>query len=261
MEHGLRGGARLRAVRDHSRADRCCTLRRARAAAARRAVPAVSGVSAPRPRAACYARRSSLGAVADRCCRSSWMVAASFMPTGEATALPPRLVPSALDARALPRALHPPRPRARASRTALLLASAVTRSRVSLNSMAGYAFAKLRFAGRDRIFRAAARGAGHPRPGRHAAALPAAARARPGQHLLRRRSSRAWRASSASSWSASTRSSIPDSLLDAARIDGAGELRIYWSLVAAVLPADPGDARASSPSWARGTTSSGRSSC
>src|SRR6185436_17626488 len=25
--------------------------------------------------------------------------------------------------------------------------------------------------------------------------------------------------------------SIPDSLLDAARIDGAGELRIYWSLV------------------------------
>ena len=28
--------------------------------------------------------------------------------------------------------------------------------------------------------------------------------------------------------------SIPDSLLDAARIDGAGELRIYWSLV---LPA------------------------
>ena len=40
-----------------------------------------------------------------------------------------------------------------------------------------------------------------------------------------------WRASSGSSWSGSTRSRFPDDLLDAARIDGAGEFRIYWSIV------------------------------
>ena len=53
--------------------------------------------------------------------------------------------------------------------------------------------------------------------------------------------------------------SIPQSLLDAARIDGAGELRIFASIVLPLLPADPRDARRSSPSSAPGTTSSGRS--
>ena len=103
--------------------------------------------------------------------------------------------------------------------------------------MAGYAFAKLRFRGRDRLFRALLGGARAPGAGRDAAALPAAQAA----------------------WASSTPTagviipglasifgiflvrqyalSIPDDLLDAARIDGAGELRIFWSIVVpAIVP-------------------------
>ncbi len=75
-----------------------------------------------------------------------WMVAASLMPTGEANALPPRLLPEPLDARALPRPVRAPEPGAHAA-TSVLVATATTVVSLLLNSMAGYAFAKLRFAG------------------------------------------------------------------------------------------------------------------
>lgn len=162
----------------------------------------------------------------------AWMVSASLMPAGEATALPPRLLPSAPTLehyRALFSRLH----LARALGNTTLVATAVTAISLLLNSLAGYGFAQFRFAGRDRIF------------GLLLAALviPAQVTMLPlflmirelglvntylgvvipgmasifGIFLVRQHAL-----------------AIPRSLLDAARIDGAGELRIYWSVV---LPA------------------------
>ncbi len=56
-----------------------------------------------------------------------------------------------------------------------------------------------------------------------------------GQHLRRRAGAVAGRRSSASSSCASTRCGIPDELLEAARIDGAGEWRIFFSIVLPLL--------------------------
>lgn len=158
-----------------------------------------------------------------------WMVSASFMPAGEASAVPPRLLPSRFTIehyRDLFTRLH----LARQAFNSTLLAAGVTLVSLLLNSLAGYAFAKLRFAGRERIF-----------------AVLLAALVIPGQvsmlplflllkqlHLVN------------SYWAVIVPGmssvfgiflvrqyalAIPDSLLDAARVDGAGELRIYASLV------------------------------
>ena len=85
-----------------------------------------------------------------------WMVSASLMPTGEASAYPPRFFPS------VPTFEHYRELFTRLDLGRYLFNSALIapRSRVLsllINSMAGYAFAKLRFAGRDRLFRAPAR--------------------------------------------------------------------------------------------------------
>lgn len=161
-----------------------------------------------------------------------WMVSASFMPTGEATTFPPRLLPSA-PTTAHYAALFTRLDLGRAAANSALLATAITVVSLLLNSMGGYAFAKFRFRGRDRLFRLLLA----------ALIIPAQISMLPlflmlkqmglvntywgvivpglssifGMFLVRQYAQ-----------------SIPDSLLDAARIDGAGELRIYWSLV---LPA------------------------
>ena len=161
-----------------------------------------------------------------------WMLSASFMPTGEATALPPRLLPSAVTFEHY-QALFTRLSLARYALNSALLAVAVTLVSLLLNSMAGYAFAKFRFGGRDRIFQALL--AALVIPGQ-VAMLPLFLMLKemgvintywsviiPGMasvfgiFLMRQYAV-----------------SIPDTLLDAARIDGAGEFRIYWSLV---LPA------------------------
>jgi multiple sugar transport system permease protein len=158
-----------------------------------------------------------------------WMLSASLMPAGEATALPPHLLPSAptlAHYRALFTRLH----LARYAANSVLLAGAVTLISLLLNCMAGYAFAKLRFPGRDRLFRVLL--AALVIPGQ-VAMLPLFLMLKqmglvntywgviiPGMasvfgiFLIRQYAL-----------------SIPDSLLDAARVDGAGEFRIYWSLV------------------------------
>src|SRR5437870_11646260 len=77
-----------------------------------------------------------------------WMLAASFMPAGEASAVPPRLVPSSATLehyRALFGRLH----LTRSLLNSVGLAIAVTAVSVFLNSMVGYAFAQLRFARRS----------------------------------------------------------------------------------------------------------------
>ncbi len=161
-----------------------------------------------------------------------WMVSASLMPAGEATAFPPRLFPSSITFEHYA-ALFTRLNLARYIANSALLAGAITVISLFFNSMAGYAFAKLRFRGRDRLFR-----------------LLLAALVIPGQvamlplFLLLKEMG-----CINSYWGVIIPGmasifgiflirqyalSIPDSLLDAARIDGAGELRIYWSLV---LPA------------------------
>ena len=68
----------------------------------------------------------------------------------------------------------------------LLVATLGTMLSLLFNVTAGYAFAKLRFRGRDGIFQLLRRRAGHPRPGRRCCPVPDAEGDRPGQQLRRR---------------------------------------------------------------------------
>jgi multiple sugar transport system permease protein len=158
-----------------------------------------------------------------------WMVSASFMPTGEASTSPPPLLPR-----------HPTTAhyadlfgRLALGRYALnsaLVAVLTTTFALAINSSAGYAFAKLRFRGRDRTFRALAAGLAIPV---QVAMLPLFLMIKAlglvnsyggviipglasifGIFLVRQYAL-----------------AIPDDLLDAARIDGAGEFRVFRSIV------------------------------
>jgi multiple sugar transport system permease protein len=157
-----------------------------------------------------------------------WMVAASFMPAGEASAVPPRLLPSRVTLEHY-RALFTRLALARALGNTVGLAAATTLVALVLNSMAGYAFAKLRFPGRDRIFRLLL----------GALVIPAQVAMLPLFLLVRTLGLVDTYAAVVIPGMASVFGiflirqyalGIPDSLLDAARIDGAGELRIYRSL-------------------------------
>ena len=81
-----------------------------------------------------------------------WMVSTSLMSPGESSSYPPLLVPRqpTLDNY---RELFARAGMGRYLANSLLLAVAVTVLSMFFNVMAGYAFAKLRFAGRERIFR------------------------------------------------------------------------------------------------------------
>ena len=158
-----------------------------------------------------------------------WMVSASFMASGEATTFPPHLIPHA-PTLAQYRALFVRLALGRAFLSSALVAGAVTLVSLVVNSMAGYAFAKLRFGGRERLFGLLL----------SALVVPAQLGMLPlfllmkALHLVN------------TYWGAILPSvasvlgiflvrqfmlSIPHELIEAARIEGAGELRIYWSLV------------------------------
>ena len=81
------------------------------------------------------------------------MVAASLMTPGEASAWPPPLIPQD-PTLANYRELFARAGMARYLLNSVMLAVAVTAVSLAFNVAAGYAFAKLRFRGRDRIFRA-----------------------------------------------------------------------------------------------------------
>lgn len=158
-----------------------------------------------------------------------WMVSVSLTPAGAATRLPPAWwpeVPTLVHYRFLFERLDI----ARYVWNSTLIAGSITLLSLLVNSLAGYAFAKLRFAGKERLFRLLL--AAMVIPGQ-AGMLPLflmlkslglintyAGVVVPGMasifgvFLIRQYAM-----------------SIPDSLLDAARIDGAGEFRIFWSLV------------------------------
>ncbi|OGF23506.1 MAG: sugar ABC transporter permease [Candidatus Eisenbacteria bacterium RBG_19FT_COMBO_70_11] len=162
-----------------------------------------------------------------------WMVSASFMPAGSANSYPPQLLPRA------PTAGHYVELFTRLALYRHLLNSAVIAVATTLisllvNSMAGYAFAKLRFPGRERVFRGLLAGLVIPA---QVGMLPLFLMLKglglvntmmgvivPGMasifgiFLIRQYAL-----------------SIPDDLLDAARIDGAGEFRIFRTIVLPII--------------------------
>jgi multiple sugar transport system permease protein len=81
-----------------------------------------------------------------------WMVSVSFMSPGEASAFPPPLVPGQ-PTLANYRELFGHAGMGRYLVNSVVLTAAVTLVSLSFNVAAGYAFAKLPFAGRDRIFK------------------------------------------------------------------------------------------------------------
>ena len=81
-----------------------------------------------------------------------WMLAVSFMSPGEASAYPPPLVP-AHPTFANYRELFAHAGIGRYLANSVLLAAAATALSLVFNVMAGYAFAKLRFRGREQLFK------------------------------------------------------------------------------------------------------------
>ena len=158
-----------------------------------------------------------------------WMLSASFMTPGEATMYPPHLMPRAATLNEY-RQLFVRLSVGRAFLSSTVIAALVTLFSLLFNSMAGYAFAKLRFVGRDRLFGLLLAGLVIPA---QVGMLPLFLMMR-ALHLVN------------SYWGVIVPSlasvfgvflirqfmlSVPQELLEAARIDGAGELRIYWSVV------------------------------
>lgn len=163
----------------------------------------------------------------------AWMVSASLMPAGEANLYPPRFLPTRVTFEhyvALFERLH----LGRYLLNSTVIAIAVTAISLVVNSMAGYAFAKLRFRGRDRIFGFLAAGLVIPV---QVGMLPLFLMLRElglinnysgviiptmasifGIFLIRQYTL-----------------SVPDDLIDAARVDGASELRIYRSIIIPVI--------------------------
>ena len=81
-----------------------------------------------------------------------WMLSVSFMTPGEASAFPPPLLPQE-PTLANYRELFAREGIGRYFFNSLLLATCATLLALTFNVIAGYAFAKLRFEGRERIFR------------------------------------------------------------------------------------------------------------
>ncbi|MDI6802795.1 MAG: carbohydrate ABC transporter permease [Bacteroidota bacterium] len=158
-----------------------------------------------------------------------WMLSASVMPTGQASTYPPKFFSESvtLDHYAL---LFTRLDVLRYVINSFLISTAVTFISLLFNSMAGYAFAKYRFPGRNRLFKLLI----------STMVIPAQVTMLPlflmlnkmglintylgviipgmasifGIFLIRQYAL-----------------SIPDSLIDAARIDGASDFRIYRSII------------------------------
>ena len=162
-----------------------------------------------------------------------WMVSVSFMQTGAASSLPPPLIPTAptLDHY---RALFSQSGMGRAFLNSLGLAIAVTAISTLFNTLAGYAFAKLHFKGRDSIF-----------------ALLIAALVIPGQVAMLPLFLMLKQMGLVNTWGGvlvpglagifgiylvrQYALGIPNELIEAARMDGAGEFRTFFSVVLPIL--------------------------
>ena len=162
-----------------------------------------------------------------------WMVSASFMPTGQANELPPRLLPSppTLEHYAT---LFTRLDLARHLGNSLMIAVGSTMICVLLCGMAGYAFARLEFKGRERVFRGLVAGM----------LIPAQVGMLPLFLLLKAMGLVNTMVGVIVPMMAPIFGifmvrqyalGIPRDLLDAARVDGATEWRIFWKIVAPLL--------------------------
>jgi multiple sugar transport system permease protein len=162
-----------------------------------------------------------------------WMLSVSFMQHGEASTFPPPLLP----AHATLANYHELFERAGMGRYLLnsaAVAGAATLLSLLFNMAAGYAFAKLRFAGRERVFQGLLSALVIPAQvamiplflimkwlglvNSYGGVIVPALASVFGIFLVRQYAR-----------------SIPDDLLEAARIDGAGELRIFATIVLPLL--------------------------
>jgi multiple sugar transport system permease protein len=162
-----------------------------------------------------------------------WMLSVSFMHPGEASTLPPPLLPRD-PTFANYRELFERAGMGRHLANSVLAASAITFLSLAFNLAAGYAFAKLRFVGRDRVFRTLLA----------ALVIPAQVAMIPlflimkWLHLVNSYGGVIVPAMATVFGIFLVRPyarSIPDELLEAARIDGAGEWRIFATIVLPLL--------------------------
>ena len=162
-----------------------------------------------------------------------WMLSVSFMQAGEASSYPPPLLPA-----------HPTLGNyvqlfaqagmGRYFVNSLVVATALTLGSVLFNVMAGYGFAKLRFKGRDAAFQALMA----------ALVIPGQVAMMPLYLMLKQMGL-------VNTWAGVVlpglagifgiymvrqyARSIPDALIEAARIDGAGEFRTFFAIVLPML--------------------------
>lgn len=162
-----------------------------------------------------------------------WMLSVSLMPAMNASQIPPPLLPDSPTLEHY-RLLFAKLNLGRCLINSAAVALAVTLFSLLFNSMAGYAFAKLHFPGRERLFHALLA----------SMVLPAQIAMLPLFLLLKQLGLVNSYGGLIVPGVASIFGiflvrqyalSIPDSLLDAARVDGAGEFRIYWHVVLPLL--------------------------
>ena len=158
-----------------------------------------------------------------------WMVSASFTPTGGASSFPIKLIPDTFTVEHYA-TLFTRLQLGRYFFNSALLAITVTVISLLVNSLAGYAFAKFRFNNRDRLFRFLLT----------ALVVPAQVTMLPLFLMLNKLGlvNTYWGViipGLASVYGIflirQFALSIPDSFIEAARMDGAGDFKIYWKLV------------------------------
>lgn len=162
-----------------------------------------------------------------------WMLAVSFMLPGDASRFPPPLLPDEWTL-ANYRVLFERAGMARYVANSLLVSGTVTLVSLTFNVMAGYAFAKLRFKGRAQLFKLLLSGL----------VIPAQVAMIPLFLLMKQLGMVNSLAGVIVPATASIFGiflvrqyalSIPDALIEAARIDGAGEGRIFFSIIVPAL--------------------------
>jgi multiple sugar transport system permease protein len=162
-----------------------------------------------------------------------WMLSVSLMPAGAASSLPTPILPRAVSVENY-RSLFLNAGMGRNLLNSLGIALVGTTISVAFNVVAGYAFAKLRFKGRDAIFRALL----------GALVIPGQVAMLPLFLMLKQMGLVNHYAGAVVPMLASVfgiflvrqfARGIPDDLLEAARIDGASEWRIFLTIVVPVL--------------------------
>ena len=163
----------------------------------------------------------------------AWMLSVSFMPSGQASQFPPPLLPAQITFDNY-RELFARTGMAGNFVNSLGMSLAITLGSLLLNTLAGYAFAKLRFRGREPVFRLLLM----------ALVIPAQVAMLPLFLLMKQ-------LGLVNTWGGVVvpalasvfgiflvrqyAQNIPDAMLDAARLDGASEFRLFWSVVLPML--------------------------